>query len=156
MICPINKCPTCSAFLPGGSRMQPVCSNIGNVSGVRSELHRSCTIISKRQIGIYLDDIYIHSTYLLSPFSGRGWGGIWLKGWDVKFPRFWPPFFSVFFHSIFKYSPTFPKQTQMIPINRMVFRGTILNSTYGTYTQKPIYFAIFTNNIWSNLLYGPP
>ena len=31
--------------------------------------------------------------------------------------------------------------------------GTIVNRTYGT--DKPIYFLIFTNNIWSYLLWSP-
>ena len=35
-----------------------------------------------------------------------------------------------------------------------LLRGTILNRTLG-YAQKPVYCAIFTNNIWSCLLWSP-
>ena len=36
-----------------------------------------------------------------------------------------------------------------------VLRGAILNRTYGTY-KKTIYFAIFTDNIWSYSLVWSP
>ena len=37
-----------------------------------------------------------------------------------------------------------------------LLRGTILNKTYGTHKILPgIYFAIFTNYIWSYLLCSP-
>ena len=36
----------------------------------------------------------------------------------------------------------------------MVLRGAILNRTYGAH-EKTKYFAIFTNNIWSCLIWSP-
>ena len=37
----------------------------------------------------------------------------------------------------------------------LIIRGTILNRTYGTHKNLYIYIAIFTNNIWSYLLWSP-
>ena len=40
--------------------------------------------------------------------------------------------------------------------NNTVYRGTVLNGAYGTHKDLPgIYFAIFTNNIWSYLIWSP-
>ena len=48
------------------------------------------------------------------------------------------------------------KKTQVFQQRTTVelLRGAILNTTYGTH-KKPKYFAIFTNNIWSYLLWTP-
>ena len=35
-----------------------------------------------------------------------------------------------------------------------LLRGTIVNRTYGIH-KKPVYLPIFTNNIWSYLLWSP-
>ena len=37
----------------------------------------------------------------------------------------------------------------------IVLRGTIVNGTYLWYTSKPMYLTIFTDNIWSYLLWSP-
>ena len=40
-------------------------------------------------------------------------------------------------------------------VSTVPITGAILNKTYVTHKRLPIYFAIFTNNIWSYLL-APP